>query len=94
MLNEARADEVHVVLSGVASTASMKQAADRFAEIGASSMLLTKLDETAGLGNILPVLRSSKLPISYITNGQNVPEDIASADRRKLARAMLGGNRD
>lgn len=94
MLNEARADEVHVVLSGVASTASMKQAADRFAEIGASSLLLTKLDETAGLGNILPVLRSSKLPISYITNGQNVPEDIASADRRKLARAMLGGNRD
>jgi flagellar biosynthesis protein FlhF len=94
MLNEAHPDEVHVVLSSVASTASMKQAAERFTEIGATSVLLTKLDETTGLGNILPVLRSSKLPISYITNGQNVPEDIASADRRKLARAMLGGDRD
>ena len=94
MLNETHADEVHVVLSGVASTTSMKQAAERFAEIGATSMLLTKLDETTSLGNILPVLRSSKLPISYITNGQNVPEDIASADRRKLARAMLGAHRD
>ena len=90
MLNEARADEVHVVLSSVASTASMRQAAERFAEVGATSLLLTKLDECTGLGSILPVLRSSKLPISYITNGQNVPEDIASADRRKLARAILG----
>lgn len=94
MLNEAHADEVHVVLSAVASTASMKQAAERFAEIGATSMLLTKLDETTGLGNILPVLRGSKLSLSYITNGQNVPGDITPADRRKLARAILGAGRD
>jgi flagellar biosynthesis protein FlhF len=89
MLNEARADEVHVVLSSVASTTSMKQAAARFAEVGATSLLFTKLDEATGLGSILPVLRSSNLPISYITSGQNVPEDIASAERRKLARAIL-----
>ncbi|HUG68406.1 MAG TPA: flagellar biosynthesis protein FlhF [Pirellulaceae bacterium] len=94
MLNEAHADEVHVVLSAVASTASMKQAAERFAEMGATSMLLTKLDETTGLGNILPVLRNSNLSLSYITNGQDVPGDITSADRRKLARAMLGADRD
>lgn len=67
----------------------MRQATERFADVGATSLLLTKLDETTGLGNILPVLRNSKLPISYITNGQNVPEDIASADSRKLARAIL-----
>lgn len=94
MLSEAHPDEVHVVLSSVASSASLKQAADRFAAVGATSLLLTKLDETTGLGNVLPVLRSSKLPISYITNGQNVPEDIASADRRKLARAILGADGD
>ncbi len=89
MLNEAHAHEVHVVLSSVASTASMQQAAERFAGIGATSLLLTKLDETTGLGNVLPVLRRSKLPISYVTNGQNVPEDIASAERRMLAKAIL-----
>ncbi len=89
MLSEAHADEVHVVLSSVASAASMKQAAERFAEVGATSLLFTKLDECTGLGSILPVLRSSNLPISYVTNGQNVPEDIASAERRKLARAIL-----
>ncbi|MEX0818880.1 MAG: AAA family ATPase, partial [Pirellulaceae bacterium] len=94
LLNEAHADEVHVVLSSVASPASMKQAAERFLEVGATSLLLTKLDESTGLGSILPVLRSSKLPVSYLTNGQNVPEDIASADRGKLARNILGVSGD
>ena len=90
MLAEARADEVHLVLSSVASTASMKKSAERFAEVGATAVILTKLDEATGLGNLLPLLRSCRLPLSYVTNGQNVPHDIAAADRRKLARIVLG----
>lgn len=92
MLREAQADEVHIVLSGVASPASMKQAAEQFTKAGATSLLFTKIDESTGLGNLLPVVRSSKLPISYITNGQDVPEDITSASRGKLARAILGAD--
>jgi flagellar biosynthesis protein FlhF len=42
------------------------------------------------LGNLLPLVRTSKLPLSYITDGQNVPDDIAVADRQKLARQVLG----
>jgi flagellar biosynthesis protein FlhF len=38
---------------------------------------------------LLPVLRSSKLPLSYLTNGQNVPDDIEVADPGRLARLML-----
>ena len=90
MLHEAKADEVHVVLSSVASAASMNEAAERFAAIGATSMVLTKLDESTGIGSILPVLRNTQLPISYVTDGQDVPEDIAPADRRKVAKALLG----
>ena len=89
MLNEARADEVHLVLSCVASATSLQRAAERFAEVGANSMILTKLDEAAGLGLLLPFLRTSRLPLSYVTHGQNVPHDIAAADRRKLARAVV-----
>ena len=53
-------------------------------------MLLTKLDECSGLGNILPLIRSSKLPLSYMTNGQNVPDDIEVADSMRVARLILG----
>ncbi|MFV1966990.1 MAG: flagellar biosynthesis protein FlhF [Pirellulaceae bacterium] len=90
MLAEARADEVHLVLSSVASTASMKRSAERFAEVGATALVLTKLDEATGLGNLLPLVRTCRLPLSYVTNGQNVPDDISASDRRQLARIVLG----
>jgi flagellar biosynthesis protein FlhF len=48
------------------------------------------LDEATSLGNVLPLLRSSKLPLSYVTDGQNVPDDIEAADQRRLARMILG----
>jgi len=90
MLGEAQADEVHLVLSSVASAQSLASTAEKFAPVGTTALILTKLDESSGLGNLLPMLRASKLPLSYLTHGQNVPEDIEPAERRRLARAMLG----
>jgi flagellar biosynthesis protein FlhF len=74
----------------VASAASLASTAEKFAPVGTTALILTKLDESSGLGNLLPLLRASKLPLSYLTNGQNVPEDIEPAERRRLARAVLG----
>ncbi|MGD0899295.1 MAG: flagellar biosynthesis protein FlhF [Thermoguttaceae bacterium] len=88
-LSEAGADEVHLVLSSTSGARALEQAAERFATVGTTALLLTKLDEASGLGNILPVLRSSKLPLSYLTNGQNVPDDIEVADAHRLARLIL-----
>ena len=90
MLAEANADEVHLVLSSTASETSMIKAASKFAEVGTTALLMTKLDEATGLGSLLPVLRRSRLPLSYVTNGQNVPDDIRPADKRRLARTVLG----
>ncbi|MBN1909192.1 MAG: flagellar biosynthesis protein FlhF, partial [Pirellulales bacterium] len=59
--------------------------------VGTTAMILTKLDEAAGLGNLLPLLRSRQLPLSYLTNGQNVPDDIETADAAELARLLLAG---
>jgi flagellar biosynthesis protein FlhF len=90
MLAEAQADETQLVLSSVSSLESMKKTASRFAQVGATSLILTKLDEATGLGNLLPLIRSCRLPLSYVTNGQNVPDDIEAAQPRKLARIVLG----
>ena len=89
-LNEARADEVHLVLSSVASARTLEHTARRFAAVGTTALILTKLDEATGLGNLVPLLRSSGLPLSYLTNGQNVPDDIETADASRLARVILG----
>ncbi len=88
-LTEAAADEVHLVLSSVAGAKTLKQVVERFATVGTTSLILTKLDESTGLGHLLPVLRDSRLPLSYLTNGQNVPDDIEVADPGRLARLVL-----
>jgi flagellar biosynthesis protein FlhF len=58
--------------------------------VGTTALILSKLDEATGLGNVLPLVRNSRLPLSYLTNGQNVPDDIETADAGRLARLVLG----
>ncbi len=89
-LNEAGADEVHLVLSGVTGSRTLIQTAERFAAAGPTALILTKLDEATSLGNVLPLLRCGEFPLSYLTNGQNVPDDIETADPTRLAGMILG----
>ncbi len=90
MLAEAQADEVHLVLSSTSAAKGLVTTAERFAEVGTTALLLTKLDEAMSLGHLLALLRSCRLPISYLTNGQNVPDDIEMAVARKLTDEILG----
>lgn len=90
MLAEADADEVHLVLSSGAAAAGLVKTAEHFREVGVNSLIITKLDEATGLGNLLPLLRQGDLPCSYVTNGQNVPDDIRPAESKYLARLTLG----
>ena len=90
-LSEAGADEVHLVLSSGAGSRTLEQTARQFAAVGTTSLILTKLDESTALGNLLPLFQSSGLPLSYLTNGQNVPDDIETADAAKLTQLILAG---
>lgn len=89
-LAAARPDEVHLVLSAVAGERSLRAAVERFAMVQADRLILTKLDEADGLGGVLAVLGQANRPVSYITTGQAVPDDIEPADRGRLARLILG----
>jgi flagellar biosynthesis protein FlhF len=89
MLAEAEPHEVHLVLSAAASARSLAAAAEKFAPVGVTSVLITKLDETTALGNLLTLARQCRLPFSYLTDGQNVPDDIAVAESQALARLIL-----
>jgi flagellar biosynthesis protein FlhF len=89
-LAEAQPDEVHLVLSAVAGQRSLRAAVERFALVHADRLILTKLDEADGLGGVLAVLGQADRPVSYLTTGQAVPDDIEPADRRRLARLILG----
>jgi flagellar biosynthesis protein FlhF len=83
-------DEVHLVLSATSGERSLRSAVERFSTVRADRIILTKLDEAEGLGGVLAVLGIGVQPVSYITTGQAVPDDIEPADRNRLARLILG----
>jgi flagellar biosynthesis protein FlhF len=89
MLAEASPDEVHLVLSAASSGRSLVAAAEKFAPAGVTALLVTKLDEATALGHLLTLARTCGLPVSYLTDGQNVPDDIAVADSKRLAQLIL-----
>ncbi|HEY3391864.1 MAG TPA: flagellar biosynthesis protein FlhF [Lacipirellulaceae bacterium] len=90
MLGEAEPDEVHLVLSSTAGAKSLLATAERFVDVGTTALVLTKLDEASSLGHLVSLVRECRLPVSYLTDGQNVPDDIEVAERRRLAYMLLG----
>jgi flagellar biosynthesis protein FlhF len=92
MLSEAEPDEVHLVLSSTAGAKSLIGTAERFADVGTTAMVLTKLDEAHSFGHLVSLVRECRLPVSYLTDGQNVPDDIQVAQRAAMAEMLLGMN--
>ena len=89
LLGEATPDEVHLVLSTTTTARGLNETIRQFEGVGVTSLLLTKLDEAMTLGQLVGVARSNDLPISYLTDGQQVPDDIRIAQSDSLARLLL-----
>jgi flagellar biosynthesis protein FlhF len=83
-------DEVHLVLSSTVSQQCVDLAVTRFSQVRTDKIIFTKLDEAAHIGVILNVVRKLNKSLSYVTTGQNVPDDIEVGKGRELARRILG----
>ncbi len=85
----ANPDEIHLCLSVTTRFSDTREALAKFSLFKYNRILFTKIDETSSLGIILNILNEKQVPISYLTNGQNVPEDIGRATVDKLARMIV-----
>ena len=65
-----------LVLSSTAQRRILDKAVDDYKHLNLEGCVFTKLDESASLGEALSVAIESQLPIAYITDGQNIPDDI------------------
>lgn len=81
--------ETHLVMSAQFKEQDMVEMVRRFSEARVDRLLFTKLDETDSYGTLLNVAEETGIPLSYLTTGQKVPEDIEIADGGKLAGLML-----
>jgi flagellar biosynthesis protein FlhF len=88
-LDAAKPDEVHLVLSTVCDPKSIDLAVRAFSKVRVDKLLFTKMDEAAHVGVIVNVARSTGKPLSYLTTGQDVPDDIEIASARNLAARIL-----
>ncbi len=90
-LRAAKPHQTHLVLSSVSSEGSMVRTAERFAELKPNLLIFTKLDEAANLGVLVNVARRVNARLSYVTTGQEVPDDIEPGRADRLARLVLDG---
>jgi len=86
--------ETILVLSMTSKFGDMKAVASQFAKYGVSQLLLTKFDETDSFGSVVNLVKEFGFRISYITNGQTVPDDIKPYDPELLAAKLLGDPED
>jgi flagellar biosynthesis protein FlhF len=81
--------EVHLVLSATTQPRTLKSVVEKFGSLGIHRVILTKLDEASSFGALLEPLVEIGKPISYLTDGQNVPDDIMASDPDRLADLVL-----
>lgn len=83
---------VYLVLSATTKYADLIDIVDSYREIADYKLIFTKLDETTTYGNLLNIKLYSGADLSYMTYGQNVPDDIELFDTQKVVKKLLGGN--
>ncbi|MCR5278854.1 MAG: flagellar biosynthesis protein FlhF [Lachnospiraceae bacterium] len=85
--------EVFLVVSATTKYRDLKGIADAYSEITQYKLIFTKLDETTALGNLLNLKLYTGADLSYITCGQNVPDDIEDFNAQRTVKNLLGGKR-
>lgn len=83
--------EKHLVLSVTTNEVEIEAAAEKFGRLGIQSYVFTKIDEAQYRGVIVNQMMRTKVPISFVTNGQRVPEDIAVASSIGILRLLFDG---
>ncbi len=83
--------ENYLVLSATTKYKDLLKICDVYREMTGYRLIFTKLDETECHGNLLNVRMHTMAPMSYVTNGQNVPDDIEVFNPQNAVKRLLGG---
>jgi len=78
-----------LVVSSTTKDADLVEITKRFSTLTLSGVIFTKLDESTNYGTIFNHAIRFKLPITFLTTGQNVPDDIETASRERLIDLLL-----
>jgi len=88
-LAAAQPDETHLVVSTVAHYRNLLAVIERFSVFDFDKLILSKLDESMNFGIVLNVIAKVNKTLSYVTTGQDVPDDIEVGHAERLARQIV-----
>ncbi len=82
--------ETHLVLAAPMGESVQMETIRRYHALPVHKIIMTKLDETSRYGNMYNVLSQTGIPVSYLSSGQRVPEDLEAATQAGLVELVLG----
>jgi flagellar biosynthesis protein FlhF len=72
--------EFHLTMAATTKSSDISEILMQYEPFGYRSVIITKIDETIRLGNVISALSDRTKSVSFITEGQQVPKDIQKAD--------------
>jgi len=89
-VEKADTKNIQLVLSSTTKNKDMKYIIEGYQILNYNSIIVTKLDETSTYGSILNILETAKVPLSFVSTGQNVPDDIKELSADSIVSLILG----
>ncbi|MAF12900.1 flagellar biosynthesis protein FlhF [Candidatus Poribacteria bacterium] len=93
LLHAAKPHETHLLVSATTRRADLWETARGFHELSPGRIAFTKLDETTVFGDIVNLAHHTRLPLSYFSTGQTIPDAIEVATPDRLARLLVSQRR-
>ncbi|ACV67886.1 flagellar biosynthesis protein FlhF [Desulfohalobium retbaense] len=93
-LGDSQLFDKHLVLSATTRDEDMQSIVDRFGDLEINGLIFTKIDETQSYGSIVNVQHRTGCPLTYLTNGQRVPEDLLPADSVQLSQLITNPQKE
>jgi len=82
--------ETSLVIAATAKREDILDIYEHFSFLDIDNAILTKFDETKSVGELFSFLTEKRIPVSYISGGQHVPEDLEVATKERLMERFAG----
>lgn len=89
-IQKVNSKNIHLVVSATTKNRDIESIVKGFGILEYENIIITKLDETSVYGSILNIVELAKKPISFLTTGQNVPDDIKCFSKKEIINLILG----
>ncbi|MGW9528263.1 flagellar biosynthesis protein FlhF [Paenibacillus terrae] len=90
LLSPIKESETYLVLSLTSKSKDMLNITGHFSRFGLGKVVFTKMDETGSCGGMFNLLHQFPMQLAYITNGQNVPDDLLHPDTEMVTSLLFG----